>query len=214
LGNKTEDCFTNNDHDIVVNERTLLSTFLDIRTKDSFHLSSSNQIQLKDISRKEYTKFYLVVKKYERELAKKTAIIESEKGTIFPTINYPSHDAPTQESATGTDNQDDIDPNDIGISASSTYISGTVKCVFHASDGGESDSSSSSLIPQEKPEEQIVAEDKSAAYKEFSKVAPRWMELKINWRSKYPDEEFPDSPDLVEDLMKLDVGVIYKNENI
>ena len=36
------------------------------------------------------------------------------------------------------------------------------------------------------------------------------MELKLNWRSEYPDEEFPDSPYLVDDLMKLDVDVIYK----
>lgn len=57
-------------------------------------------------------------------------------------------------------------------------------------------------------EADIQAEDRTAAAQEYKRVASKWVKLEVDWSQHYPD--MPEKPDIISDLMGLDIGKLYK----
>jgi hypothetical protein len=75
---------------------------------------------------------------------------------------------------------------------------------------GSSSSDEEDKNNPELTEEELVEQDKSNAMNEFQKVLKKWLRHDVPWKTLYPDQVETDTPDLVKDLMKLDMGVVYK----
>jgi len=78
--------------------------------------------------------------------------------------------------------------------------------------GGESGSDSSSHDEVEVvTEETLQKQDEQRAKKDYPKVFKKWVKMKVDWKALYPNEDWPSGNlDVIKDLMKLDVGVLYK----
>jgi len=81
-----------------------------------------------------------------------------------------------------------------------------------AAEGDESSSVSSAAEPSTPAHERErrEAERKEADRKRRAKdCVKRWMEYKVDWCAEFPDSKLPEDPDVLEDLMTLNVGPLY-----
>lgn len=63
---------------------------------------------------------------------------------------------------------------------------------------------------EEESEETLQKRDAESAAKECRSVLKRWWSYEVNWHEIYPNEGLPEKPDLIADLMPLDIGLLTR----
>ena len=188
---------------VVINERQLAATLLDLRTARAAHLTQAQRREAQAALKTRYVAFFTQFKKQERENRKKpprTALRAAED------------DKDSDEEA-----EDSIDGDEVVAKKAKTnemaaggLVSGMGYAPVGYVDGFDlSLGSDFSDSESEKSEEDLALEDAAAAEKEFKKVFANWFGLVIDWKAEFPEKKLK-GVDLLDDLIDLDIGRLYE----
>lgn len=179
----------------MIGNREKIASVLDLRVLRS--VRGQEWKDAKEALEEEYIKFSVqYFNKYERQLAKEAEVVDVDvPAPLSTTEKGPARKRLKTESAFSN-------RATLGISYEDQFI-----------DSDSDDASCSSQEDVRQPsEEEKQKQDAEEAKLEFRKVVKKWRHKKVNWRELYPDEKLPEGRlDLIRDLMKLDIGVLYKD---
>ena len=166
---------------IVINERQLVATLLDLRTARGGHLTPVQRAQAQAALRTRYIAFFKQFKRQERE--KSDSPPEEEE----------------QEEEGDSDNEATVAAKKAKRDevAAVDLVSGMVYASAGAAEGFDLSS-----------EEDFAREDALAAEKEFKRVFSNWFGLVVDWKGEFPEANLKDV-DLLHDLMDIDLGRFY-----
>ena len=212
LRNRTEIRYEKGVGVIEINNRQLAATLVDLRTAKGKHLTSEQKQAAKAALCGIYVGFAVQYAKFNRDEERKNTgdgsdddSKESEgmaedgsDGSFVENAAKKQKGEPTSALTSGftypaADNDDDDDLEGFGFPEEVVEEEGR---------------------PDEKSEEELDEEAKEAAEIEFPTVFKNWVQLKIDWRTKFPEVDFPAAPpflDVLRDLMGLDMGTLYND---
>ena len=79
---------------------------------------------------------------------------------------------------------------------------------FHSSDKDSGTLSDEEICKL--AEEELQEQDKQAVQVEFKQVFKSWIKHEVNWHELHTDKNVPEHPDVIGDLMGLDIGILCK----
>ena len=209
MGNKTEVLFDADDEPAIeIMDRQLMATVLDLRTARMSHLTFDQCRQALDVLKAEYIEFYTTCSGYKRrsELDTTSKSDNEEELVSSDEDNTPYHKK--QKVGDHSSRLQDSSKVSCGVPYSNT---GHLSLLF------EDGLSSSSEEEQEEDdqdfptENELIKEDRADAALEFDKVIKKWLKKTVQWKKLFPNEIKTDTPDLVKDLMPLNMGVVYND---
>ena len=178
---------------VVINERQLVATLLDLRIARGGHLMQVQRTQAQAALRTRYIAFFKQFKRQEREKSDSPPEKEEqeEEGDSDDKATVAAKKAKRDELAAG-----DLESGMFyGFAGSAEGFDFSL---------GSSDSDSE----PEKSEEDFAREDAVAAEKEFKRVFPNWFGLVVDWKGEFPEANLKDV-DLLHDLIDIDLGRFY-----
>lgn len=159
--------------DITMNDRQLVATLLDVRTKHAAHLTREQKRQAQNALRELYVKFAVQKGIYERKEAEKTkAAASAEEHPPSPTRSPAKKKSRSEV------------PKKSPLSELSAPRTGADDDGF---DFVSSDEESDGDQAEEDTEETLQKKDADAAMDEFPRVFKRWFKLEVPWQSHFPD---------------------------
>ena len=184
---------------VVINERQLAATLLDLRTARGAHLTQAQRREAQAALKTRYIAFSVQYYKTERENRKKP-------------LRAAEDDKDSDEEA-----EDSIDDDEVVAKKAKTnemaaggLVSGMGYAAVGEAEGFDlSLDSSDSDSESEKSEEDLALEDAAAAEKEFKKVFANWFGLVIDWKAEFAEKKLKGA-DLLDDLIDLDIGRLYE----
>jgi len=178
---------------VVINERQLVATLLDLRTARGGHLTPVQRAQAQAALRTRYIAFFKQFKRQEREKSDSPPEEEEqeEEGDSDDEATVAAKKAKRDEVAAGD------------------LVSGMAYASAGAAEGFDlSSGSSDSDSEPEKSEEDFAREDAVAAEYEFKRVLPNWFGLVVDWKGEFPEANLKDVG-LLHDLIDIDLGRFY-----
>ncbi|KAI9330864.1 hypothetical protein BDR26DRAFT_922375 [Obelidium mucronatum] len=166
---------------IECSDRLLLSTLLDLRTVHSNHLTAAQRKTAKSLLQDEYVNFSEQCARF-----------------LFEAQN-PRPSSPATIAATSKSRKKKID---LSHQLASGFIYGHSAWVEYNSTGSDDEASSELMAPD-------FTFDKKAAKNEFERSFSNWVNLRIDWHELFPTLQVGPL-DLVDDLMMVDMGVVYR----
>ena len=166
---------------VVINERQLVATLLDLRTARGGHLTPVQRAQAQAALRTRYIAFFKQFKRQERE-----------KSDSPPKEEEQEEEGDSDDEATVAAKKAKRDEV-----AAVDLVSGMVYASAGAAEGFDLSS-----------EEDFAREDALAAEKEFKRVFSNWFGLVVDWKGEFPEANLKDV-DLLHDLMDIDLGRFY-----
>ena len=189
---------------IEINNRQLAATLVDLRTAKGRHLTSEQNQAAKAALCGIYVGFAVQYAKFNRDEERKNTgdgsdddSKESEgmaedgsDGSFVENAAKKQKGEPTSALTSGftypaADNDDDDDLEGFGFPEEVVEEEGR---------------------PDEKSEEELDEEAKEAAEIEFPTVFKNWVQLKIDWRTKFPEVDFPAAPAPLDVLHQRPLG--------
>ena len=203
LGNTTEQRFQMPES-IVINDQQLIATMLDLRTVRAYHLQDDHKERLGSLLKSTYVNFYAQYYKYDRMKNAKDADDSNSASSESDVVCVPATMPMKKKLCVEGKGQSNV-------SCGMTYkaINPQLTSNFLFSDDDEDSSTSEDEGKKQKTEEQLEAEDCEIASVEYKRVMKNWCSLQVDWSSIY--SAIPEKPDLIEDLMRVDIGVLYNN---
>jgi hypothetical protein len=178
---------------IVINERILAATLLDLRTVRCPHLSLEQKTAAKDALKTRYVTFFVTAKQVQRKNAEEKKVNEESR-------KLPA--SPEKKSKVKA--KKDHSTTLVGLMFKSTSHNSAEG--FFSDDEDDEDE----CVPPVKTEEDYVAEDKEKASAEFKIVFKNWFHLEISWSAEFPEADLEDKVplDLINDLTQINIGYL------
>jgi len=164
---------------IVINDRQLVATLLDVRTKTAPHLKPGQRAQAQRALGLLYTDFFVRSKAFDRARKSKAEAAAAEAATE----SSPSKRA-CLSPATPDKRSLDLKAPTSGAAADDTS----------GFDLGKDSDEEEVVVMPPKSEKDFAEEDKAAAEKEFPIVFRAWFNFAVDYRVEFPQEHFPDGP--------------------
>lgn len=183
MGNTTEETYHGGAQQVLTNDRQLMAMFLDLRTLNYLG-DKAVYTRVTALLADEYASFSVQYFKYEREAARRVAA-NGEPVEADAVVDVPM----------------DVDVTTATPNTASTYLQ-------ESSDESEGNSTSSEDVHQS--EESMQKADEEVARATFKKKMRKWSKYKVNWKELFPDAQLPDDPKPMEDLLQLDIGIVYR----
>ena len=166
---------------VIMGRAELLCMLLDKRTLGCHHVTSEQRKEAMKVFEEEYLKFSKVAAKYGKEQAAKKLSADVEQN---------EREVKTEKSS----------------DTLSGLASGSLFCGTAWSDDSDSE------VEEDGEVQEVAAE--AAALEEARRVLKNWKKYSVDWLSLFPhlkaSHKDAESLDLTEDLMRLDIGILYK----
>ena len=178
---------------VVINDRQLVATLLDLRTARGGHLTQAQRTQAQAALKTRYIAFFKHFKRQEREKSD------------------PPPEEEEQEEEGGSDDEVKVAAKKVKRDevAAGELVSGMVYASAGAAEGFDLSLDSSDFDSEPvKSEEDFAREDAAAAEKEFKRVFPNWFGLVVDWKEEFPEANL-EGVDLLHDLIDIDLGRLY-----
>ena len=191
-GNKTDNLI--HTAEAVMSDRELLATVLDLRTFGCAHLSEGQRTKAKELYETAYVNFALTVFNFEKEAREAwEAKAKAQAEAAQAEMSQKSGKAKAAESEQEQEKKPRLSSSEFGNSGWSSEEEDEPK------DIGE--------LPGEAPEVDL----KEGYLAEARKSWRAWKKLyaSMDWSAHFKDANLPEKPDIVFDLMPLDVGGFY-----
>lgn len=171
-----------------ISERQQLATLLDLRTVGASHMSSEQKANALDLLENTYANFALRAYKYGRE---KQAASEA-KAEAEATA------ARAEAAASGKARAAEVDEQKPKLDSCASY---------GARAWSDEEEESVGELEGEPPDEMMLRDGYLSEARRFFKA---WRRLPIDWPKEFPDAKLQAPFDLVNDLMPLDIGQLYR----
>jgi hypothetical protein len=182
--------------DVIITDRELMSSLLDLRTIRCPHLSTEKKVEAKRLLSEAYVTFAMTAAKFDSD-----ASLAAEKKAEAEAAAAMKEAAEKKGKAASPSTSESKEIKPI-ISSGASYSAVNPWAVEGEEMSGE----------EAEPSEEISPEE---GYKsEFEKVWKAWSTLEVPWESYYPDITKVHGPsseyDLVYDMMPLNMSTLYK----
>jgi hypothetical protein len=210
IGNKTNTRLPTvaGGHRIETNERQKMALMLDVRTFGRF-LNQEDTKEAVALLQGAYIGFYVQFYKYEREKQrkKKEANKKKEGSDTAAAAAAGTKKLPPQAKKRKASSL-----SNVGLGSTGTTYTDAPQITFGMifPDDAKQNPTAYDSSDDEVSEDDQQTIDAGKAKTEFMASLRNWFQMKTNWKEHYPEENIPTNPDLLVDLMKLDIGRIYR----